>query len=127
GCVPHAAPLTPPPGWVLKTSCVAAPTVMEKEALAAAVNPEEVALSVELPGVATVLQPAKVATPETALFGLAVQVSDAPLPGCVLMANVIEAVELVTVLPPLSLTVTAGCVVQAAPLAPPPGCVLNTS
>ena len=51
----------------------------------------------------------------------------APLPGWVAMARVIEAAEVVTMLPPTSSTVTTGWVVQAAPLAPPPGWALKTS
>jgi hypothetical protein len=43
------------------------------------------------------------------------------------MPKVIEAEEAVTTLLPLSSTVTAGWVVHAEPLAPPPGWVENTS
>ena len=38
-----------------------------------------------------------------------------------------ELVAVVTTLPPTSSTVTAGWVVQVAPLAPPPGWVVKTS
>lgn len=47
------------------------------------------------------LQPAKIATPEAAIFGFALHVSVPPL-GFVSIASVMEAVELVTVLPPAS-------------------------
>ena len=50
-----------------------------------------------------------------------------PLPGWLLIAKVTEAVELVTVLPELSSTVTTGWVPQAVPLLLPPGWVVNTS
>ena len=56
-----------------------------------------------------------------------VQASVAPVPGWVLMERVTDAVEVVTVLPPLSSTVTTGWVVQATPLLPPPGWVVKTS
>ena len=42
-------------------------------------------------------------------------------------ARVIELAELVTVLPDWSSTVTAGWLVQVAPLAPPPGWAVKTS
>ena len=72
-----------------------------------------------------ILQPAKVATPLLGVSGLVVQASVPP--GLVPMARVIDAAELVTVLPEASSTVTTGWVVQAAPLAPPPGWVVKTS
>ncbi len=42
----QAAPLAPPPGWVLKASWVAEPTVMVNGVLVAPLSPLEVALSV---------------------------------------------------------------------------------
>jgi hypothetical protein len=71
------------------------------------------------------LHPAKVATPETALVGLAVQVSVAP-PGDV-MVRVIETPLEVTGLPPASWTVTTGWVAKAVPLEEPDGFVLKAS
>ncbi len=44
GWVPQAVPSTPPPGWVLRTSCVAGPKVMENVLLVAV--PRPVALAV---------------------------------------------------------------------------------
>ena len=46
GWVPQAAPSTPPPGWVLKTSWLAAPKVMEKALLVTVVKPLAAAVSV---------------------------------------------------------------------------------
>ena len=46
GSVPQAAPSTPPPGWVLKTSSLAAPKVMEKALLVPVVNPLAAAVRV---------------------------------------------------------------------------------
>ena len=60
-----------------------------------------------------ILQPAKVATPETAALGFAVQVRVAP-PG-VVMLTVIEALLVVTVLPLASWMATLGCVPKLAP------------
>src|SRR4029077_2411472 len=107
---------------------VAAPTVIEKELLVAVVRPLLVADTVYVPTLPTILQPAKVATPLEAATGLVVQVSVAPLPGCVAIASATDADDVVTVLPPLSSTVTTGCCVQVAALALEPlGCVVNTS
>jgi len=72
------------------------------------------------------LQPANVSTPEEALCGFVVQVS-VPPPGFVPIASMIEAELPVTVLPFASSTVTIGCVVQAVPPVPPPGCVVKTT
>ena len=68
-----------------------------------------------------ILQPAKEATPPLAPSGLVVQARVAPLPGWVVMARVIEALEVLTVLPPASWTVTAGWVVQTASVRPAAG------
>ena len=46
GWVDQAAPLAPPPGWVVKASCAAAPAVTEKVLLVADVRLPSVALSV---------------------------------------------------------------------------------
>lgn len=75
------------------------PPVMVKLLLIALVRPLAVAVSVYVP-VASRVQPAKVATPATALMGFAVQVREGP-PGGV-TASVTEAVRLATVLPPAS-------------------------
>jgi hypothetical protein len=45
GCVVHAVPPVPPPGWVVNANCAAAPTVMLKALLVADVSPELVAVS----------------------------------------------------------------------------------
>ena len=46
GWVPQAAPLAPPPGWVLKASWVAVPKVMVKVLLVTVVKPVAAAVSV---------------------------------------------------------------------------------
>ena len=48
-------------------------------------------------------------------------------PGLVPMARVTEFVAPVTTFPPTSSTLTAGCVLQADPFAPPPGWVVKPS
>ena len=58
-------------------------------------------------------QPAKVATPETALVGFVVQVRTAP--AGVVMLRVTDAVLEVTVFPPASWTVTTGWVGKGMP------------
>jgi hypothetical protein len=83
--------------------------VIGKEVLVAVVRPDEVALSVYVPA-ALILQLLKDATPFVAVNGLVLQLRVPPLP--VLIARVMEALELVTVLPPLSSTVTTGCMAQ---------------
>ena len=70
-------------------------------------------------------QPAKVATPETAVLGFVVQVRVAPPPE--VMLRVIDAVLLVTVLLPASWTVTTGCVAKAVLMAEPTGEVVKAS
>lgn len=75
-----------------------------------------------------ILHPEKVATPaEAFLERLGVQANVPVGVGWVLMDNVTEAVELVTVLPQASSTVTTGWGPKLAPLAPPPGWVVNPS
>src|ERR1017187_9677577 len=54
-----------------------------------------------------ILQVVNVSTPATAAFGLVAQARVAP--AGVVMVKVIEAVLVVTVLPPASWTVTTGC------------------
>jgi molybdopterin/thiamine biosynthesis adenylyltransferase len=90
--------------------------------LVAEVSPLLVAVSVYPVPDLLMLQPANVATPEEAANGFVVQVS-VPLLG----VSVIKAELLVTVLPAPSSTVTFGCIVQAVPPVPPPGCVVKTS
>ena len=70
-------------------------------------------------------RPLNVATPFVAVT-VAVPLS-VPLPAFVPIATVMLALDDVTVLPYASSTVTTGCVVQAVPAAPPPGCIENTS
>ena len=70
-------------------------------------------------------QPAKVATPEAAFVGLAVQAKVAP-PG-VVMLRVTEALLTVTVLPLTSCTATTGWVVNAAAPVAPEGLVVKAS
>ncbi|HEX4529934.1 MAG TPA: hypothetical protein VIA11_10955 [Acidimicrobiia bacterium] len=74
----------------------------------------------------SILQPAKVATPEAAAFGFAVHVR-VPPPGFVPIVKVIDAELPVTVFPPASCTVTTGCWAHADAAVPPPGCVVNAS
>src|SRR2546430_9343172 len=71
GCVAKAAPPALPTGWVVNASCDAAPTAFVNDALTAAVSDPSVAVSVYAPATSMV-QPANVATPATALFGFAV-------------------------------------------------------
>jgi hypothetical protein len=97
---------------------------MLKELLVAVVSPLLVAVKVSPVPTVLILQPANVATPEEAPNGLVLQVS-VPLP--VPMANWIEAELLVTVFPPASSTVTAGCTVHAVAAVPPPGCVVKAN
>ena len=73
----------------------------------------------------SILQPAKLATPETADFGLAVQVNVAP--AGVVMVRLTEAVLLVTVLPPASWTATTGWVTKTLPPVAPDGLVAKAS
>ena len=88
------------------------PPVMVKLLLIALVSPLDVAVSVNVPA-ASRLQPAKVATPATALMGFALHVRVGP-PGGV-MVSVTEALLVTTVLPLASWTVTTGWVPKAAP------------
>ena len=68
------------------------------------------------------LQPAKVTTPATAAFALAVQVRAAPaVPLPLVIARVTELVSVATVLPPRSCTVTTGWVPKATPPVEPEG------
>ncbi len=79
-----------------------------------------------MPLVPKIRHPENTTTPPVGVWGFVVQ-SRNPNPGWVLIDRVTEALDVVTMLPPLSSTVTAGCVVQVVPLVPPPGWVLNTS
>ncbi len=125
GCVVQVAALAPPPGWALKASWVAGPAVMEKVLLVAWFSPVAEAVSVYVPALPVILQPAKDAVPPVAANGLVVQAKVPP--GLVPRARVIEFVAPVTVLPDWSSTLTAGCVLHVAALAPPPGWVLKAS
>src|SRR5437763_1598784 len=71
-------------------------------------------------------QPAKPATPELAFTGFVVHERGPPPAGCAAMVRLIAADEL-TVLPPMSRTMTDGCVAHAAPSTPPPGCWVTES
>ncbi len=73
------------------------------------------------------LHPVNAAAPLAVVTGLAEHASVAPLPGWVLMERVTEALDVVTVLPPLSSMATTGCVLQVAALGPPPGWVVKPS
>ena len=73
----------------------------------------------------SMLHPAKVATPETALKGLVVQVSVAP--AGVVIVRVTEALLEVTVLLPASWTVTTGWVAKLVLLVAPEGLVVKAS
>ena len=72
-----------------------------------------------------ILQVEKVATPEEAVLGLLEQVSVAP--AGVVIARVTEALLLVTVLPPASVTLTTGCVPKEIPPVDPAGFVVKAS
>ena len=107
------------------TTAGASAEAMVKLLLTAEVSPPlACAVNVYVPGV-LILQPAKVATPETAAFGFVVQVRVAPPPE--VMLRVIEAVLELTVLPPASWTVTTGCVAKAVLMAAPTGEVVKAS
>ena len=71
-----------------------------------------------------ILHPAKVATPEAAALGFAVQRRVAPPPEVILR---VICVVLLTVLPPASWTVTTGCVANAVLMALPTGEVVKAS
>ena len=73
----------------------------------------------------SILQPAKLATPETADFGFVVQVNVAP--AGVVMVRLTEAVLLVTVLPPASWIATTGWVTKTVPPVAPDGLVAKAS
>jgi hypothetical protein len=88
--------MTPFDGEVVKPSLEAEPTVMVTLELTALVSPLEAAVSVYVPAL-SILQPAKVATPETELMGFAAQVRVAPV-----RLSVTGAVLVVTVFPPAS-------------------------
>ena len=68
----------------------------------------------------------KSATPVTAAF-VNVPLNTPPGPALFRIATVTVDVSVVTVLPLASCTVTTGCVAQAVPPVPPPGCVVNAS
>jgi hypothetical protein len=71
------------------------------------------------------LQPVKLSTPATAFLGFAEQVMVAP--AGVVMVRVIEAVLVVTVVPPASWTVTRGWVPKALPALEFEGLVVKAS
>ena len=98
---------------------VTVPATTSKALLVAAVRPELVALKVYLVPTLLILRLLKVATPFTAET---VRVPDnVPLPGFAPNAIAMEAVEVVTVKPPASSTVTVTAGVIAAPAAVLPG------
>src|SRR5437870_13016127 len=76
----------------------------------------------------TIWQPLKLARPlDAVLLRPPVQDSVAPLPGWVLMDSVTVLESVLTTVPEASSTATTGCWLQAAPLAPPPGWVVNAT
>jgi hypothetical protein len=89
----------------VKASFAAPPTLIANELLVALVRPDDDAVSVYVPAL-SIAQPTNVAMPEEAAFGLAVQVSVAPLG--VVIANDTEAELDATVLPFASWIVTTG-------------------
>jgi hypothetical protein len=97
-----------------------------KALLVAPLKPLLLAVRVYPVPVLFMLTPLKVATPFEAVSGFLVTDS-VPPDGLVPIARVIEALEVVTVLPPASSTVTTGCVVKALDCLPPEGCVVKTS
>ena len=89
----------------MKANFAATPTVIVMLELTADVKAPSVAVNVYVPAT-SILHPANVATPATAVFGLAVQVNVAP--AGVVSVNVTGLVLPVTVLPAASCTVTTG-------------------
>ena len=73
----------------------------------------------------SILQPAKVATPEEAVLGFVEQVSVAP--AGVVMLRVIKTLLEVTVLPAASCTATTGCVPKVVPPVELDGFVVKAS
>jgi hypothetical protein len=112
GWVKNAMPALENEGLVVKTSLLAAPTVMMRSALTSLASVPEVAVSEYVPAL-SILQPAKVAAPATAALGFAVHVRVAP--AGVVMLRVTGAVLEVTVLPPASVTATTGWEPKATP------------
>src|SRR4051794_26668231 len=100
-------------GLVAILSFAVGPTVMLNAALVPPVSPVADAVSVYPLPALLIERPLKVATPLTAL-SVAVPLS-VPLLGFVPIAPVIDAVLVVTVLPPASCTVTTGCVGNVMP------------
>src|SRR5947208_3279142 len=92
--------------------------------LTGAVNVPSVAVSVYVLA-SSMLQPAKVATPATAVTGLAEHASTSP--AGVVIANVTALVSVVTVLPPTSVMLTTGWVAKGWRLAASVGWVVNRS
>ena len=121
GWVVNAVLLIAPDGWVEMTSCVAAPKVMVTDVVVE-VSPVDEAVSVLLVVVPVRVHPAKVAIPPVVVSEQPVRV---PVPE--VTARVTVAPEFNTVLPDESSTVTAGWVVNAAPLAAPEGAVVTAS
>ena len=112
-------------GGPAATAAGANPEVMLKLLLTAEVSPPVAdAVNVYVPAV-LIRHPAKVTTPETAALGFAAQVRVAPPPE--VMLRVIEAVLVLTVLPPASWTVATGCVAKAVLTLEPEGDVVKAS
>ena len=124
GWVGSAVPAVPALGCVVKASLLAAPAVIANEALVPAVSPVDVAVNVYVVALST-LQPANVATPDTAATEVDVHARFAPPE--VVSARPTVFVAVVTVLPPASWTVTDGWVPHAVWLTPPPGWVVKAS
>jgi hypothetical protein len=123
GCVVKYAPDTPANGWVVKTICVTGP-VMLKLALVVDAKPLAVACNVRFVPVRLPPQPENEAAPPEAFTGLVVHDS-VPL----LMDNFTETLDVVTMLPNESSTVTTGCTTKGVAgftLATPVGWVVKT-
>jgi hypothetical protein len=124
GCVAKATPPVDPEGFVVNPSLLAGPTVIVRLTLTSLVSPPAVAVSVYVPAV-VILQPAKVATPATALLGFVVQVRAAPPVGGVIAK--VTALVPVVVLPPESWIATRGWVPKAMPPVEPEGSVMKAT
>jgi len=112
GCVANGAPCAEPTGATPNTSLDATPATV-KLALVPEVSPEEAADTVKLPWVPRfTLQPANVATPDTAVTGLVVHTS---VPDPEAIVKVTDAALVVTTSPEESSTLTTGWVLKAVP------------
>ena len=122
GEVPKFAPPVEPTGGVVNTNWLIAPTVITGWApLTAGVNVPSVAVNVYGPAV-LIAQPTNVATPLTVVMSFVpgVHVIATPAAGVPVIARCTAlCVPVVTVLPPRSCNVTAGCVNATPPVESP--------